>query len=174
MGEIPKPDIPGHEGEHIRVKDAGRGFEFSNPLLNSRQNFITSEVTVSTNTYSDITSTISLDKGIWMVFASAVIRCATQRFRAFIAITDGSNNVYAESSNARVVTSSGSDESNLSIFLCCRVILASITNFKLRGARGLSPIDASWIAMDGNGVNTPGHLSNNSDKGTGIFALRVA
>ena len=174
MPEIPHPEIPGHEGEHIRVKDQGRGFEFSNPLLNSRQNFITGEVTLSSNLYSDITTTITLDKGVWMVFGSVVIRSNTQRFRAFVAITDGSNNVYAESSNARVVTSSGSEQSNMRIFLCTRVILPSVTNFKLRGARGLSPIDASWVAMDGNGVNTVDHLSNNSDKGTGIFAFRVS
>jgi hypothetical protein len=28
--------------------------------------------------------------------------------------------------------------------------------------------------MDGNGVNTANHATNNSDKGTGIFAVRIA
>ena len=32
----------------------------------------------------------------------------------------------------------------------------------------------SWIAMDGNGVNTANHVSNNTDKGTGIFAVKIA
>jgi hypothetical protein len=62
-------------------------------------------------------------------------------------------------------------------FSCNPIAIVSpvgTTTYKLRGARGLTTHTGSWIAVDGNGVNTLNHASNNTDKGTGIFAVKIA
>lgn len=44
----------------------------------------------------------------------------------------------------------------------------------LRGARGLTTHTGTWTAYDGSGYNTTNHAPNNTNTGTGIFAIKIA
>jgi hypothetical protein len=50
----------------------------------------------------------------------------------------------------------------------------SSTTYKLRGARGTTTATATLTVQDGSPQNVTNNASTNTDKATGIFAIRIA
>jgi len=143
--------------------------------LTTSSAYATAETTISAATYADITgASITLAAGTWIIFAHVVARQPNAIIQVFVAITDGSNAVIAESAISRPASGTANLNSPISATWQAIVTPASTTTYKLRGARGLTTHTGSWVAMDGNGVNTTNHASNNTDKGTSIIAIRIA
>ena len=143
--------------------------------LTTSSAYATAETTISTATYADITgASITLAAGTWIIFAHVIARQPNAIIQVFVAITDGSNAVIAESAISRPASGTASLNSPISCNFQAIVSPTGSTTYKLRGARGLSTHTGSWVAMDGNGVNTTNHASNNTDKGTSIIAIRIA
>jgi hypothetical protein len=108
------------------------------------------------------------------VFGHVTARAVNAIIQVFVAITHSDNTVISESAGSRPASGTANLNSPISVSWFGIVSPGSTTTYKLRGARGLTTHTGSWIAMDGNGVNTTNHASNNTDKGTGIFAIRLA
>lgn len=143
--------------------------------LTSASAFATAETTISAATYADIAGcSVSLAAGTWIVYGSVIARAANAIIQVFVAITHNDNTVISESATSRPASGTASLNSPIGVGWFAIVTPGSTTTYKLRGARGLTTHTGSWVAMDGNGVNTTNHASNNSDKGTGIFAIRLA
>lgn len=143
--------------------------------LTTASAFATAETTISTNSYADISGcSISLAAGTWFIIGQVNIRQPNAIVQAFVAITDGSNAVISEIAASRPASGTASLNSPFSCNPVAFVSPGSTTTYKLRGARGNTTHTGSWVAMDGNGVATSNHASNNSDKGSGIFAIKVA
>jgi len=143
--------------------------------LTTSQAFATAETTISAATYADITGcSITLAAGTWLIFAHVIARQPNAIFQAFVAITDSANTVIAESAVSRPASGTASLNSPTSCNFQAIVTPSGSTTYKLRAARGLTTHTGSYVVMDGNGVNTTNHASNNSDKGTNIIAIRIA
>lgn len=143
--------------------------------LTSSAAFCTAETTISAVTYADITgASITLAAGTWLIMATVNGASQTTTVAVMMAaITDGANTVIAEASqHIPAGTATVRTWGNLS--LNAVVTPAGSTTYKLRGARGTTTQTGNWIASDGNGVNTANNVSNNSDKGTAIMAVRIA
>jgi hypothetical protein len=137
--------------------------------------FATAETTLSAATYADITGcSVSLVAGTWIVYGHVVARAVNAIIQVFVAITHNDNTVISESATSLPASGTANLNSPIAVSWFGIVTPGSTTTYKLRGARGLTTHTGSWIAMDGNGVNTSNHASNNTDKGTGIFAIRLA
>jgi hypothetical protein len=137
--------------------------------------FATAETTISAATYADITGcSVSLAAGTWLIFANVVGRAANAIIQMFVAITHNDNTVIAESAGSRPASGTASLNSPVGVSWFAIVTPGSTTTYKLRGARGLTTHTGSWVAMDGTGVNTTNHATNNTDKGTVIYAVRIA
>lgn len=142
--------------------------------LTTAQAFATAETTISAATYADITGcSITLAAGTWVIFAHIIARNANAIIQVFAAITDNANTVIAESATSRPASGTASLNSPIACSFQTIVTPSGSTTYKLRGARGLTTHTGSWVAMDGNGVNTTNHASNNTDKGTNIMAIRI-
>jgi hypothetical protein len=140
----------------------------------SAQAYATAETTISTATYADISGcSVSLTPGTWLITGQVNARAVNAIIQVFVAITDNANTVISEVAASRPASGTANLNSPVSCNPVAIVTITSTTTYKLRGARGLTTHTGSWIAMDGNGVNTANHVSNNTDKGTGIFAIRV-
>lgn len=167
---------PGNSKYYGTDSSGTKGF-FSLPsgALSSSSAFATATTTIAAATYADITGcSISLAAGTWLIIGQVNIEAANAIVQAFVAITDGANAVVSEVAASRPASGTASLNSP---FSCNPVAIVSpgvTTTYKLRGARGLTTHTGSWVAMDGNGVNTANHASNNTDKGSGIFAIRIA
>lgn len=145
------------------------------PSLSKASALITAEVTISAATYADITgASVSLAAGTWLVIGQVNCRAANLIIQAFVAITDGTGAVVSEAAGSRPASGTASLNSPFTVSVFAIVTPAVTTTYKLQAARGLTTHTSSWVAMDGNGVNTANHASNNTDKGTGIFAVRLA
>jgi hypothetical protein len=143
--------------------------------LTSAQAFATATTTISAATYADITgASISLAAGTWLVFGQVTIGLANAIIQAFVALTHNDNTVISEVAASRPASGTASLISPFTVTVIGIVTPGSTTTYKLRGARGLTTHTGNWTAMDGNGVNTTNHASNNTDKSTGIFAIRIA
>lgn len=143
--------------------------------LTSASAFATAETTISAATYADITGcSVSLAAGTWFVYGHVVARAVNAIIQVFVAITHSDNTVIAESATSRPASGTANLNSPIAVSWFGIVTPGLTTTYKLRGARGLTTHTGSWIAMDGNGVNTTNHASNNTDKGTAIFAIRIA
>jgi hypothetical protein len=157
------------------VSDGVPLFVGDQATLSSTQAFCTAETTLSAVTYADITgASISLVAGTWIIFAT--INGASQTTTVAVmmtAITDSANTVIAESSQ-HLVAGTATVRTWGSTSLSAIVTPGVTTTYKLRGARGTTTQTGNWIASDGNGVNTANNVSNNSDKGTSIRAIRIA
>ena len=142
--------------------------------LTSSAAFATAETTISAATYADITGcSVTLAAGTWIIFGHVVARNANAIIQVFVAITDSANTVIAESATSRPASGTASLNSPIACSWQAIVTPSGSTTYKLRGARGLTTHTGNWIAMDGNGVNTANHASNNTDKGTSIIAIRI-
>jgi hypothetical protein len=143
--------------------------------LTSTSAFATATTTISAATYADIAGcSVSLAAGTWLILGQVNIGLANAIIQAFVAITDGANTVISEVAASRPASGTASLASPFSCNPIAIVSPAGVTTYKLRGARGLTTHTGSWTAMDGNGVNTTNHLTNNTDKGSAIFAVKIA
>lgn len=155
------------DGNFLFVGDQG--------TLSSASAFATGTTTISTATYADITGcSVSLSAGTWLIFAHIVGAQPNAIIQMFGAITDGANNVIAESAQSRPASGTASLNSPMSMNFQAIVTPVSTTTYKLRAARGLTTHTGSWVVYDGSGYNTTNHATNNSDKGTSIIAIRIA
>ena len=143
--------------------------------LTTASAFATAETTLTAVTYADITgATISLAAGTWLLLANTNGSSQTTTVAVMmVAITDSSNVVVVEGSQ-HIVAGTATVRTWGNVHLSAIVTPGSTTSYKLRGARGTTTQTGNWIASDGNGVNTANNVSNNSDKGTGIRAIRIA
>lgn len=138
------------------------------------QAFATAETTISAATYADISGcSVSLTPGTWLIQGQVTGRAANAIIQMFVAITDSGNTVVSEVAGSRPASGTASLNSPVTVNVVGIVTITTTTTYKLRGARGLTTHTGSWVAMDGNGVNTTNHATNNTDKGSGIFAIRV-
>lgn len=143
--------------------------------LSFAQTFATAETTISAATYADITGcSVTLAAGTWIIFAHVVARQPNAIFQAFVAITDSTNVVLAESAVSRPASGTASLNSPISCNFQTVVTPTGTVTYKLRAARGLTTHTGSYVVMDGNGVNTTNHASNNTDRGTCIIAVKIA
>jgi hypothetical protein len=139
------------------------------------QAFATAETTIAAATYADITGcSVSLTAGTWLILGQVNIRFVNAIVQAFVAITTAADVVVSEVAGSRPASGTANLNSPFSCNPVAVVTITATTTYKLRGARGVTTHTGSWTAMDGNGVNTANHASNNTDKGTGIFAVRIA
>lgn len=90
------------------------------------------------------------------------------------AITDNSNVVIAEASQGGASSGSATVGQFVNLNITGVVTPITTTTYKLRAARGNTTITGSFTVMDGAGVGTTNNISDNSDKGTSIIALRIA
>jgi hypothetical protein len=145
------------------------------PALTTASAYATATTAISAATYADITGcSVSLVAGTWLIYGNVVAFAANAIIQVFVAITHNDNTVISESAGSRPASGTASLNSPIGVALFAIVSPGSTTTYKLRGARGLTTHTGTWTAMDGNGVNTANHATNNSDKGTGIFAVRIA
>lgn len=145
------------------------------PALTNAQAFVTAETAISAATYADITgASISLATGTWLILGVVNARAANLAFQAHVAITDGSNNIVAELSQGVPASGSANVNQYANVSLSVIVSPGSTTTYKLRGARGNTTLTNTWTAVDGSGQGQTNNVSNNSDKGTGIRAIRIA
>lgn len=150
---------------------------FNNKLssLTRTSAFITAETTISGTAYADITgASVSLAAGTWIIFATINGRAVNTAFLINAAITDGANTVIAESTQNCPASGSANVNNWTSVAMTAIVSPASTTTYKLRAARGNAAPTGTWIAADGIGTNTANNGTNNSDKSTGIFAIKLA
>jgi hypothetical protein len=143
-------------------------------LNRPQQAYATAETTLSAAAYADITgASISLGAGTWLVFGVVVGRAVNAAFLMNVAITDGSNVVVCEGSQNVPASGSANVNSTGNVALAGIVTPGSTTTYKLRAARGNAAPTGSWIAVDGSAVAVANNASSNTDKGTGIRAIRI-
>ena len=135
--------------------------------LTTASAYITAETTIGAATYTDLTgASISLVAGTWVIMASIYAKSAANTpINVSGAILDGSNNVVTEGQNSTGAMGAG-NVGYVCITLHGIVSPVGTTTYKLSAARNSPTNNAT--ADDGNAVNA------NSDKGTYIFAIRIA
>lgn len=137
--------------------------------------FITTAANVSAAAYADLAgASISLAAGTWVIVADILGSAANLAFLMHAAITDNSNNVQDEGSQFVAASGTAAIHAWGHIGLSCVVSPGATTTYKLRVARGLTTLTNTWVCQDGAGTNTANNASDNSDKGTGLRAFRVA
>jgi hypothetical protein len=142
--------------------------------LSYAQTFATGTTSINSATYIDITGcSVSLAAGTWIIYGHVVGAAANTIIQGFLAITDASNNVIAESAFSRPAAGTASLNSPVSASWFAIVTPTETTTYKLRGARGVTTHTGTYTVYDGNGYNTTSHATNNSDKGTSITAIRI-
>lgn len=143
--------------------------------LGSIEAWVTAETTLSAAAYADVAgASIDLAAGTWLMMAAVHGRSVNALALMHAAITDGPNNVVAEGSDTIPASGAASVNAHGSVPLFVLVTPAATTTYKLRGARGNTTVTASWTAMDGSGQGVANNASSNTDKGTGIRAIRLA
>jgi len=137
--------------------------------------FITDQTIISTATYTDITgASVTLAAGTWIIYANIISRNINVAVLVHGAITDNSNVVIAEASQGGASSGSATVGQFVNLNITGVVTPTTTTTYKLRAARGNTTITGSFTVMDGAGVGTTNNISDNSDKGTSIIALRIA
>lgn len=143
--------------------------------LSQTSAFATATTSVSAATYADVTGvSISLAAGTWVIWAQCTGSSVNAQAIMHCAITDGANTVISEQSQGIGASGTASVAQLGHCSVVAIVSPASTTTYKLRAARGLTTITGTWTAMNGAGTNTTNNLTDGSNKGTGIFAARIA
>lgn len=143
--------------------------------LTTASAFVTATTSVSAATYADITgASVTLAAGTWLLGCNIIGSSVNAHAIMHGAITDNANAIIIEGSQAIPASGSASVASDGCIHLVWVVTPGSSTTYKLRAARGLTTLTGTWTVMDGTGTNTTNNLTDNSDKGSGIFAVRIA
>lgn len=158
-------------GETVSEQFAGLG----GVSLTSTSAFTTATTSVSAATYADITgASVSLAAGTWLVMGQCSGSSVNAQAIMHVAITDEANAIVSEVSQGIGASGTASVAQNANCVVHALVSPSGTTTYKLRAARGLTTITGTWVAMDGAGTNTTNNLTDNSDKGTGIFAVKIA
>lgn len=143
--------------------------------LTTAEAFATATTSVSAATYADITGvSVSLAAGTWLVLGQCSGSSVNAQAIMHVAITDGANTVVSEGSQGIGASGTANVAQLGNVSVAAIVSPGSTTTYKLRAARGLTTITGTWTAMDGAGTNTTNNLTDNSDKGTSIRAVRIA
>lgn len=139
-----------------------------------KEAFCQTPTSISAATYADISDcSLSLEAGIWVVFANIFGSAANLAFLMHAAITDGSNTVLVEGSQYVPASGTASVHAWGAVPLNCKVAPTSTTTYKLRAARGLTTLTNTWTAQDGAGTNTTNNASDATNQGTGLRAIKV-
>ena len=142
---------------------------------NYQATFITAQTNITAATYTDITgASVTLDAGTWIIYANVITRNVNVAVLVHAAITDNSNVVIAEASQGGASSGNASVGQFVNLNITGIVTPTTTTTYKLRAARGNTTITGVFTVMDGAGVGTTNNISDNSDKGTSIIALRIA
>jgi len=142
--------------------------------LTSASAFATATTSISAATYADVTGvTVTLASGTWLVVAQCTGSSVNAQAIMHVAITDAANTVLSEGSQG-IGASGTASVAQLGTVSVHAIVVATGAAIKMRAARGLTTITGTWVAMDGAGTNTLNNLTDNSDKGSGIFAIRIA
>lgn len=143
--------------------------------LTTASGLATATTAISAAAYADVTgATVSLAAGTWLVIGMVVGLAANLAFLMSVAITDASNVIVREAS--QFVPASGTASVNAlgSVEIVAIVSPGTTTSYKLRAARGNTTLTNTWTAIDGSGQGVVNNASSNTDKGTGIIAVRLA
>jgi hypothetical protein len=142
--------------------------------ITSTSAFATATTSVSAATYADVTGvTVTLATGTWLVTAQCSGSSVNAQAIMHVAITDAANTVLAEGSQG-IGASGTASVAQLGTVTVTAIVVATGAAIKMRAARGLTTITGTWVAMNGAGTNTTNNLTDGSNKGTGIFAVRIA
>ena len=142
--------------------------------LTTASAFATATTSVSAATYADVTGvTVTLASGTWLVTAQCTGSSVNAQAIMHVAITDASNTVLSEGSQG-IGASGTASVAQLGTVTVTAIVVATGAAIKMRAARGLTTITGTWTAMNGAGTNTTNNLTDGSNKGTGIFAVRIA
>lgn len=145
------------------------------PAHTSASTFITAETAISTAAYADITgASVSLAAGTWIIYGNIICRATNTAILAHAAITDNANVVIAEASQGCPASGTANVNQYININITAIVTPSTTTTYKLRAARGNTTITGTYTVVDGAGLGTANNVSDNSDKGTSIIALRIA
>ena len=142
--------------------------------LTTASAFASATTSVSAATYADVTGvTVTLASGTWLVTAQCTGSSVNAQAIMHVAITDASNVVLSEGSQG-IGASGTASVAQLGTVTVTAIVTATGAAIKMRAARGLTTITGTWVAMNGAGTNTTNNLTDGSNKGTGIFAVRIA
>lgn len=143
--------------------------------LTTASAFITATTSLSASTYADITgASVSLAAGTWLIMANVFATDTTTTAGLLVAaITDNANAVVCEGAMS-IPAGTATVSTWGHVGLCAFVSPGTTTTYKLRGARGTTTATATLVVQDGSPQNVANNASTNTDKGTGIFAVRIA
>lgn len=134
----------------------------------------TAETSIANATYTDIAGcSVALTQGTWLIIGTIVGRVVNALALMNCAITDNANAVVADGSQGIPASGSASVNDYGLVTLFAIVTITATTTYKLRGARGNTTITTAWTAVDGSGFGVANNASDNTDKGTGIRAIRL-
>ena len=143
--------------------------------LSQASAYATATTSISAATYADITGvSVSLATGTWLVFGTVTGSVVNAHALMHVALTHSDNTIISEASSHIAASGTASVASNGTVTVIGIVAPGSTTTYKLRAARGLTTLTTTWTVMDGAGTNITNNLTDNSDKGTGMFAIRIA
>lgn len=143
--------------------------------LTNSSAFATATTSVSASTYADVTGvSVTLAAGTWLLMAQCIGSSVNAQAIMHVAITHSDNTIISEASAGIGASGTASVAQLANVNIQGIVTPVGSTTYKLRAARGLTTITGTWVAMDGAGTNTTNNLTDNSDKGTGLFAIRIA
>ena len=143
--------------------------------LTTAEAFITATTSLSASTYADITgASITLAAGTWLVLANIFATDTTTTAGLLVAaITDNSNNLVVEGAQS-IPAGTATVSTWGNVALTAIVTPGTSTTYKLRGARGTTTATGTLVVQDGSPQNVTNNASTNTDKGTGIRAIRIA
>lgn len=143
--------------------------------LSTASGLATAETSISAAAYADVTgASVSLAAGTWLLIGTVVGRAVNLAFLMSAAITDGANAIVREASQFVAASGTASVNALGMIEIAAIVTPGSTTTYKLRAARGNTTLTNTWSAVDGSGQGVTNNASSNTDKGTGIIAVRIA
>ena len=143
--------------------------------LSTASGLATAETTVSAASYADVTgASVSLAAGTWLLIGDVYGRSVNARAQMDVAITDGANTIVREGSSSIPASGTANVNDWGHVHVAAIVSPGSTTTYKLRAARGNTTLTNSWTAVDGSGQGVSNNASSNTDKGTGLIAVRIA
>lgn len=143
--------------------------------LSNSSAFLSTAQSISSASYADLTGcSVSLAAGTWLIVAMMSASAANLAFLAHLAITDASNNIVRETSQGVPASGTASVHQWANLAVHAIVSPASTTTYKLRAARGNTTLTNTYTAQDGSGQGVTNNASTNTDKATGIIAIRIA
>ena len=143
--------------------------------LTTASAFVTATTSLSAATYADITgATVTLAAGTWLIMGNVFATDTTTTAGLLVAaITDSANNLVCEGAQS-IPAGTATVSTWGHVALAAFVSPGSSTTYKLRGARGTTTATATLVVQDGSPQNVANNATTNTDKGTGIFAVRLA